>query len=157
MLDIGAGGGFPGIPLKILRPSLSVTLVDASRKKVSFLKHLIRILKLENAQARHIRAEGLADDRNLVGVFDIVICRAFSDLPTFASMAMPFIDRNGVMIALKGKVGEEEIAATRGLTRPGGTRSDGNGMNVSVDVKRYQLPYLKAERSIISLRVKPKS
>ena len=57
LLDIGSGGGFPGIPLKISLPHLSVTLIDASRKKVSFLKHIIRILELGNIKALHIRSE----------------------------------------------------------------------------------------------------
>ena len=65
MLDIGSGGGFPGIPLKVLLPELSVTLIDASRKKVSFLKHVIRTLKLDDIEALHIRAEDLADRSEL--------------------------------------------------------------------------------------------
>ena len=59
LLDIGSGGGFPGLPLKVLIPSMSVTLIDASRKKVSFLKHVIRTLTLDNIHALHSRAEDL--------------------------------------------------------------------------------------------------
>ncbi len=59
LLDIGSGGGFPGIPLKIMRPDLEVTLIDASRKKVSFQKHIIRTLALKDIEAHHIRAEEL--------------------------------------------------------------------------------------------------
>jgi 16S rRNA (guanine527-N7)-methyltransferase len=55
LLDIGSGGGFPGLPLKVVIPSLSITLVDASRKKVNFLKHVIRTLKLKGIEALHIR------------------------------------------------------------------------------------------------------
>ena len=63
LLDIGSGGGFPGIPLKICLPSVSVTMIDASRKKVNFLKHMIRTLELENIYAFHIRAEDFAKNR----------------------------------------------------------------------------------------------
>ena len=66
LLDVGSGGGFPGIPLKVLIPSLTVTLVDASRKKVSFLKHVIRTLALDNINAIHYRAEDLAAEIALV-------------------------------------------------------------------------------------------
>ncbi|MFC1883090.1 16S rRNA (guanine(527)-N(7))-methyltransferase RsmG [Thermodesulfobacteriota bacterium] len=62
LLDIGSGGGFPGIPLKVVIPTLSITLIDASRKKVTFLKHVIRTLKLEGIEALHIRAQDLAGD-----------------------------------------------------------------------------------------------
>lgn len=62
VLDLGSGGGFPGIPLKILRPDLNLTLIDASRKKVSFLRHVIRTLHLNCIGARQIRAEGLAGE-----------------------------------------------------------------------------------------------
>ena len=77
LLDIGSGGGFPGIPLKIILPSLSVTLIDASRKKVSFLKHIIRILELKNIDALHIRAEEFANEPGVAKKFDVIISRAF--------------------------------------------------------------------------------
>ena len=57
LLDIGSGAGFPGLPLKIVKPSLSVFLIDGTRKKINFLKHMIRSLNLDQSEARHIRAE----------------------------------------------------------------------------------------------------
>jgi len=80
LLDIGSGSGFPGIPLKIVLPSLAVTLIDASRKRVNFLKHVIRTLKLGGIEAVHIRAEDLADDPAYRKRFDTITSRALTDL-----------------------------------------------------------------------------
>ena len=87
LLDIGSGGGFPGIPLKILMPSLMVTLIDASRKKVSFLKHVIRSLKLDHIEALPMRAENLVTDSLYRKRFDVVISRAFAALALFVRLA----------------------------------------------------------------------
>ena len=104
MLDIGSGGGFPGIPLKVLRPKLSVTLIDASRKKVSFLKHVIRTLKLDNIDAFHIRAEDLAAHPSYLNRFDVIISRALSSLEHFVRLAVPLLAKWGIIIAMRGKV-----------------------------------------------------
>jgi 16S rRNA (guanine527-N7)-methyltransferase len=161
LLDVGSGGGFPGIPLKILFPSLSVTLIDASRKKVNFLKYLIRTLKLEGIQALHVRAEDLADVKSKIPFgqdsafedeFDVVICRAVTSLNGFALMAFPLLNRGGFIIALKGKVTEAEIESVRLLLEktPGVT---GIGdRQFSFDVKKYTLPYLGSERSIVIIK-----
>ncbi|QTA89802.1 16S rRNA (guanine(527)-N(7))-methyltransferase RsmG [Desulfonema magnum] len=144
LLDIGSGGGFPGIPLKILIPSLSVTLIDTSRKKVSFQKHIIRTLKLGNIKARHIRAEDLAREKPFAKAFDVIICRALSSLDAFVAMARPLLAEHGMMIALKGKVSEAEIESWENLK----TGKDG----FSLVLKKYKLPYLGAERAIICLK-----
>ena len=149
MLDIGSGGGFPGIVLKILIPSLSVTLIDASHKKVSFLKHVIRNLKLKNIEARHIRAEDLAGDPAFVNAFDVIICRALSSLDTFVLMALPLLAKDGIIIALKGLSTKEEIESVRLLaTKYPNILKD----NFSLTVEKYTLPYLGLKRSIVILR-----
>ncbi|MFO7494878.1 MAG: 16S rRNA (guanine(527)-N(7))-methyltransferase RsmG, partial [Desulfobacterales bacterium] len=111
LLDIGSGAGFPGIPLKIARPALAVTLVDASRRKVSFLNHLIHTLTLEEAVARHVRVEALAADPHYAGRFDVVICRAFSDLAGFVAAGLPLLAPGGRLVAMKGRTAEAEVAA----------------------------------------------
>jgi 16S rRNA (guanine527-N7)-methyltransferase len=141
LLDIGSGGGFPGIPLKILMPSLSVTLIDASRKKVSFLKHVIRTLKLENIEARHIRAGELAKDHTFAHAFDVIVCRALTSLDTFALMALPLLAKDGEIIALKGKEYEKEIESVGSLQE-----------KFSLRINKYTLPYIGSERSIVILR-----
>ncbi|MDH3879086.1 MAG: 16S rRNA (guanine(527)-N(7))-methyltransferase RsmG, partial [Desulfobacterales bacterium] len=78
LLDIGSGAGFPGIPLKMLKPSITVLLIDAVRKKINFLKHVLRILGLENIEARQIRTENLLKGTGQATSFDVIISRALS-------------------------------------------------------------------------------
>ena len=109
VLDLGTGGGFPGIPLKIYLPSLTVTLADSSRKKINFLKYVIRILKLQHISAHQFRVEELSDYPDFAGQFDVVISRAFTSLNRFLEVAAPLIKPDGVIIAMKGKELEKEI------------------------------------------------
>lgn len=142
VLDIGSGGGFPGIPLKILNPSVSVTLIDASRKKITFLKHVIRKLKLENIDAFHVRAEDLGRESNFAHRFDTIISRALSDLDTYVLLALPMLVAGGTVIALKGKFNPSETDAINDIVEK---------ERLSINVKRYILPYFDAERTIIKL------
>lgn len=111
LLDVGSGAGFPGIPLKIARPALVVTLVDAARRKVGFLNHLIRTLALDQTVARHVRVETLAADPQHAGGYDVVICRAFTDLAGFVAVGLPLLAPGGRLVALKGRTAEAEAAA----------------------------------------------
>lgn len=103
LLNIGSGGGFPGLPLKILMPSLAVTLIDSSRKKVNFLKHVIRTLHLKNIEALQIRAEDLAHDPLYRNRFDVVVSRAVSSLALFRGLALPFLIGGGTHLGLEGR------------------------------------------------------
>ena len=152
LLDLGSGGGFPGLPLKILMPSLSMTLIDASRKKVNFLKHVIRTLKLENIEALHIRAEDLANDPLYRNRFNIVISRAVSSLEFFRRLALPLLIDEGAMMALKGDLVIDEINELQG----GGFGDGGDPKTVSrqfsVTVEKFLLPFLNSNRSIVIIR-----
>jgi 16S rRNA (guanine527-N7)-methyltransferase len=109
LLDIGSGGGFPAIPVKIMLPGLSVVSVDAVEKKVLFQRHMARILGLKDFSAIHARGEELA--KKYAGHFDYIVSRAFSDIPTFVRIALPLLKDNGRIVAMKGKRGSEEAAA----------------------------------------------
>jgi 16S rRNA (guanine527-N7)-methyltransferase len=109
LLDIGSGAGFPGIPLKIVQPSLEVTLVDSVRKKVDFQKHIVRMLGLKGTEAIHGRIQDKEILQSMTGRFDAVISRAFSDLRTFLRLAFPFLRKGGILIAMKGELEREEI------------------------------------------------
>jgi len=137
LLDIGSGGGFPGIPLKVIIPTLSITLIDASRKKVNFLKHVIRTLKLDGIEARHIRAEELAADSAYRNQFNVITSRALTDLKSFIRRARPLLAVNGQIIALKGKMDETEVEAVRPHI---------------LAVETYRLPFAGSKRSIIKIR-----
>ena len=153
LLDIGSGGGFPGIPLKICLPSLSVTLIDASRKKVSFLKHIIRILELKNIDALHIRAEDFADKPDVAKTFNVIISRALSSMTSFAMTALPFLKKEGVIIAMRGNVSIDDIQLLRSsVKKRHAILMDEDTEAFELSVKRYSLPYLKSDRSMVSLK-----
>lgn len=143
LLDIGSGGGFPGIPLKILRPDLKVTLIEASRKKVSFQSYIITTLGLKGVEARHIRAEdlkrGLQPESKK---YDVIISKAVSRLDRFLDQAAPLLDQPGMLIAMKGRSVEAEMEAAR-------SRIEAEGLTVFK--KRYRLPFLDIERFLIVL------
>jgi 16S rRNA (guanine527-N7)-methyltransferase len=152
LLDIGSGGGFPGIPLKICLPSVSVTLIDASRKKVNFLKHVIRTLDLEDTCALHIRAEEFSKKPEAARHFDVIISRALSSMTTFAATAIPFLKKDGVTIAMKGDISDREIRMLRSSLNKGPGIQGAASENFELHVKRYELPYLNLNRSMVYLK-----
>lgn len=109
VLDIGSGAGFPGIPLKIVQPSLEMTLIDSVRKKVDFQRHLIRGLGLKGIETIHGRVQDKGTLERLGGHFDIILSRAFSDLQTFLILSFPFLKEGGIVVAMKGQLGSSEI------------------------------------------------
>ena len=151
MLDVGSGGGFPGIPLKILFPELAVTLIDASRKKVSFLKHVIRALKLENIEACHIRAQELAVHPSYIHRFDVIISRALSSLNDFVRLALPFLGDGGVIIALRGAVDKAELDDLRYNVLGKMDAAGPVSRYFTLSQKRYSLPQLNSKRSIVTV------
>ncbi|MEI6125020.1 MAG: 16S rRNA (guanine(527)-N(7))-methyltransferase RsmG [Pseudomonadota bacterium] len=104
VVDIGSGGGFPGIPLKIKKPSLNMLLIEAKRKKANFLRHTIRTLNLNGIDVYNGRAE----DFNKKNCFDFAISRAFTDLYSFCNIAAPLVKPGGHIIAMKGRGNEKE-------------------------------------------------
>jgi 16S rRNA (guanine527-N7)-methyltransferase len=109
LLDIGSGAGFPGIPLKMVEPSLEVTLIDSVRKKVDFQRHIIRRLGLKGIEAIHGRVQDKEILKGLEGQFDIVMSRAFSDLQTFLVLSFPLLRKGGIVLAMKGRVDRKEM------------------------------------------------
>jgi 16S rRNA (guanine527-N7)-methyltransferase len=111
VLDLGSGAGLPGIPLKIIRPDLRVTLLDSSRKKIHFQKHIIRTLKLSEISTIEGRAEdAIKRHPDMLHCYDIVLSRAFSSLRTFIELGRPFLKKNGLLIIFKGPAGVTELS-----------------------------------------------
>jgi 16S rRNA (guanine527-N7)-methyltransferase len=106
LVDIGSGGGLPGIPLAIARPAWKVTLLDSGAKKVAFLRQAAAELPLPNVDVAATRAE----DYRPSGLFDVAISRALSDLAQFVAVARPLIAPDGCMLAMKGVYPHEELA-----------------------------------------------
>ncbi|OEF99683.1 16S rRNA (guanine(527)-N(7))-methyltransferase [Vulcanibacillus modesticaldus] len=109
LIDIGAGAGFPSIPLKICFPELKITLLDSLNKRITFLKHVIEVLGLQNINCIHGRAEELAKNDKYREAFDIAISRAVARLNILSELSLPFVKLGGYMIALKGSNTYEEV------------------------------------------------
>lgn len=117
LLDIGTGGGFPGIPLKIYHPDMEVSLVDSVNKKVIVLEDVIEKLNLEKIEALHIRAEELAKDLKYRESFDVVTTRAVSGLATIAEYMLPFVKVGGKAICMKGPSVEKELEKAKNAVK----------------------------------------
>lgn len=149
VLDIGSGGGYPGIPLAVVRPDLHVILIDASRKKVSFLKHLIRTLTLTHTQALHTRSESLAADPEYAQAFGVIVCRAFAALDDFMAASRPLLARGGLLIALKGP---RAVEKGRWVAKSEGAKSWSDPeLGFRIDLHPYNLPILGDERTLVTM------
>lgn len=136
LLDLGTGGGLPGIPLAILRPDLQVTLVDAVAKKVGFLKAAVATLGLApRVKAVHLHVRGEPDAEGIARA-EVVISRAFMDVPEWARLGRPYVAPGGRLVALTGKDpgSLESVASEMGYT--------------AVSTRRYELPETHAERHV---------
>jgi len=151
LIDIGSGAGFPGIPLKIVRPDLKVTLIDAVRKKVNFQKHIIRTLALENIRAHQVRAEQFSPETP----FDAAITRALSALTAFVKLALPLLAKDGVMLALKGLPAEAQAEVSILRSEENRARSLSGRDRLTVTLTPYRLPGIAAERTIVAVRRMP--
>lgn len=108
LIDIGTGAGFPGIPLKIMRPDLKVTLLDSLQKRVKFLNEVISILNLKNITAVHSRAEDYVKETR--EIYDYVVSRAVARMNTLLEYTLPYIKIGGQALLYKSQKAEEEIA-----------------------------------------------
>jgi 16S rRNA (guanine527-N7)-methyltransferase len=142
VMDLGSGAGFPGIPVKIVRPDLKLLLLEATRKKVFFLKDVQRVLGLSGIEIRWSGdGRGVED---LSGVFDFVASRAFGFLLKFAAEGIVFLKRGGILLAMKGKKGREELE---------GNLSSLEEMGLKLFFREeIRLPYLHHERILIGLK-----
>lgn len=110
IIDVGCGAGFPGLPLKIALPTLELYLLETNRKKVSFLKHIIRLLNLSDAVVLHDRVENIIKTDSWKEKFDILISRAAFKLSELLPQGEYFLAPGGALIALKGPKVDEDIA-----------------------------------------------
>lgn len=121
VLDIGTGAGFPGLPIKIMRPELKVTLLDSLTKRFNFLQTLIKELSIKDVEFLNGRAENFAKENSYREKFDIVVSRAVASLNVLAEYTLPYVRVGGVFIAYKGpQIGEEVNLAEKALTILGG-------------------------------------
>jgi 16S rRNA (guanine527-N7)-methyltransferase len=112
VIDVGAGAGFPGIPIKIAWPSIALTALEATAKKTAFLDTLVDVLALTEVRVITGRAETLAHDAELRESFDLVLARAVAPLPALIEIALPFARVGGRLVTPKGSRAQEEVAAS---------------------------------------------
>lgn len=113
-IDVGSGGGFPGIPMKLAFPDLSGTLLDATAKKTAFLSHICDALELQGMSVRTGRAETLAHEAELREKFDIAFARAVAEVAALAELTLPFVQVGGIVVMHKKADIAEELTRARG-------------------------------------------
>jgi 16S rRNA (guanine527-N7)-methyltransferase len=114
IIDIGTGAGFPGVPLKIMNDSLSVTLLDSLNKRLMFLEEVCNKIELSNVALVHGRAEDIANNKSYREKYDVAISRAVANLSTLAEYCIPFVKVGGYFISMKGGNCKEEIEQANG-------------------------------------------
>jgi len=147
LLDIGTGGGFPGLPLKVMRPELSMTLIDGVRKKVNFVKYAIRQMELNDILALQARAEELGRDKACMGGFQIIVCRALTDPDRILNLAAPLLSPGGRIIAYQGP-----RQGTSSPKRADSDQSTSGGLLFRSTVHDYRLPFIGDARSITIIK-----
>ncbi|UOY91369.1 16S rRNA (guanine(527)-N(7))-methyltransferase RsmG [Ectobacillus sp. JY-23] len=147
--DVGAGAGFPSIPLKICFPNLKVTIVDSLQKRISFLNHLAAELGLENVAFYHDRAETFGRKEGIRETFDIVTARAVARLSVLSELCLPLAKVGGVFIAMKGAAAQEELENGKHAVQVLG----GEIRNTAT----FRLPIEDSERNIIIIDKKRKT
>lgn len=117
LIDVGTGGGVPGIPLAIARPDLRVDLLDATRKKVRFLHDVAHQLELDNVVTIHARAEEYAHQQGVRERYDLAVARAVARLPALVELVLPFVRAGGSVILPKGDAVQDEIGDAKQAIR----------------------------------------
>jgi 16S rRNA (guanine527-N7)-methyltransferase len=143
IVDVGAGAGFPGLPLKIVLPHARLTLVESVGKKAVFLKHVVQALGLADVDVVALRAEEAGQHPAHRAHYDLAVARAVATLAVLAEYTLPLLQVGGTVVALKGRDVEEEVAAAQRALHALGGRL--------VGVHRVVLPGLDGPRHLVVL------
>ena len=136
LLDVGTGGGFPGVVLAIVAPERSITLLDSNGKKVRFLKQCVHELRLDRVHVVHSRIESIKKEQ-----FPCIVSRAYASLDLMAHSCQHVLSPDGEMVAMKGKYPENELRALPDDI-------------IAVDIKRVEVPFLQEERHIVRMKIR---
>ncbi|UTR12379.1 16S rRNA (guanine(527)-N(7))-methyltransferase RsmG [Evansella sp. LMS18] len=143
IVDVGAGAGFPSIPLKIAFPDLHVTIVDSLNKRITFLNELASVLNLKGVAFIHDRAELFGKNKSHREHYDIAMARAVARLPVLSELCLPLVKKEGYFIAMKGAGAQEEI-------NDAGNAFELLGGELKT-VDTFRLPSENSERSIVKV------
>jgi len=141
LCDVGAGAGFPSIPIKIAFPHLQVTIVDSLKKRITFLEELAKELQLENVHFYHDRAETFGQNPLHREKYDIVTARAVARLSVLSELCLPLVKKNGYFIAFKGSSGKEELVEAQKALSILGAHTE--------NVHHFHLPIEDSERTLL--------
>ena len=145
LVDVGSGGGLPGIPIKIVAPELEATLVESTAKKAHFLRRAVETLSLEGATVTNARVEEIARTEAYRGAYDIATARAVSRLSVVAEYCVPLLKVGGHVISMKGRPDDDEISEVERAAEKLGAR-------VSTLIRVSRLPELEEkERCLVIL------
>lgn len=144
IIDVGTGAGFPGIPLKIVYPSLNIVLLDSLNKRIKFLDAVINQLGLKGIKAVHGRAEEFGRNNEYREQFDLCLSRAVANLATLSEYCVPFIKMGGYFISYKSGEAEEEIENSKNAVKLLGGKID--------TVKTFILPDTDISRSFVFIK-----
>lgn len=111
--DIGTGAGFPGLPIKILRPDINITLIDSLNKRINFLKTVADSCNLENILCIHGRAEELGKANEYREKYDVIVSRAVANMRVLCEYCLPFVKVGGIFVALKASDIDEELSQAK--------------------------------------------
>jgi 16S rRNA (guanine527-N7)-methyltransferase len=147
VIDIGTGGGFPGLPLAIVMPHWQFTLVDSTAKKINFIRSILTPLALENATAIAARIEGLGQDDNHREQYDLAVIRAVANVSVCAEYTLPLLAINGQGVFYRGNwTVEEETALTMVLGQLGGVIEDISSVTTPISQSVRHCIYIRKDQ-----------
>ncbi|PGS54406.1 16S rRNA (guanine(527)-N(7))-methyltransferase RsmG [Bacillus sp. AFS041924] len=149
LCDIGAGAGFPSIPIKICFPSIKLTIVDSLQKRITFLNHLAKELQLEKVTFIHDRAETFAKRTGMRESFDVVTARAVARMSVLTELCLPLVRPNGYFVALKGAAGQDELEKAKYAIKTLGGEVK--------SINHFTLPTEDSDRNIVIVEKKRKT
>lgn len=140
-IDIGTGGGFPGLPIKIVCPQLDLTLLESTRKKVTFLAHIVARLELRQVKVLALRAEEVGQDKKYRESYDIALARAVASLPVLLEYALPLLRVGGMLVAQRGHEARQEVREVQKTLEILGGRVK--------EIREVNLPTLREPRYLV--------
>lgn len=144
VIDVGTGGGFPGVPLKIACPLANVTLLDSLNKRINFLKEVVSELGLSNVSCVHSRAEDGGQDLNYREKFDVCVSRAVANLAVLTEYCLPFIKVGGTFVSLKGPDAKPEVIQAQNAI-------DVLGGQIDI-VEKVKIPFTDINHTLIMIK-----